>query len=47
MHKNHRSVVTCEEFVKSDVTNLLQSGCIMSTLSPLSVASNKGKKRLN
>ena len=53
VHKNHRSAVICEDFVKSEITNLLQSGCIKEVLSdnvyivsPLSVASNNGKKRL-
>ena len=53
LHKNHRSAVICEDFVKSEITNLLKSGCIKEVLSdnvyivsPLSVASNNGKKRL-
>ena len=51
--KNHRSAVICEDFVASEITNLLKSGCIKEVLSdnvyivsPLSVASNNGKKRL-
>ena len=53
LHKNHRSAVICEDFMKSEITNLLKSGCIKEVLSdnvyivsPLSVASNNGKKRL-
>ena len=50
LHKNHRSAVICEDFVESEITNLLKSGCIKEVLSyivsPLSVASNNGKKRL-
>ena len=53
LHKNHRSAVICKDFVESEITNLLQSGCIKEVLSdnvyivsPLSVASNNGNKRL-
>ena len=53
LHKNHRSAVICKDFVESEITNLLQSGCIKEVLSdnvyivsPLSVTSNNGNKRL-
>ena len=32
VHKNHRYAVICEDFVKSEVTNLLQSGCIKEAI---------------
>ena len=53
MHENHGSAVKCENFVKSEITKLLQCDCIKEVsshnvyiVSPLSVASNNRKNRL-
>lgn len=53
MHENHRSAVKCVDFVKSEITKLLQCGCIKEVssdnvyiVSPLRVVSNNGKNKL-